>query len=448
MTPTQAAERLEQAGLLYRRARNDEALTLLAECEQWPTPYNERAIVLRAMILGLAEPIAALDSLPDTADAFTTQEGRAGYFLAAARAYRAARNLSASEEALDAAQRELRAETDAEFYLIEFQRAYLQWARRDYDPESPHLTVALRAADPQVRLLALNLRAWMRLGLEDHQGHLEGLLACLDLYEQHPDACSIWLVSITLQGAAVAAWERHDEQAGYRAREVFDALPWVPQIGDQRFACLRALAWHAFLCGEQADADRLFATAFSDAPSPAWKVLAHVDRAFAAHLAGDETTFAREICSAQALAEAVDWAATRDEERMALIAMAVLTAPKEPRSAERWIALYHRLHAHSLPERVEASHESRRVQAYQKYADGCIAAVLGSKAAAVPLLCDAYRLFSCFGLVFRAALAARTLYEITQEPHWLDTARSHASAFSKSAFAKRLHEDVQEEHSA
>lgn len=447
MTPTQAAERLEQAERLYRRARNNEALTLLAECEQWPAPFNERAIVLRAMILGLADPIAAPDSLPDDVDAFATQEGRVGYFLAAARAYGTARNLRAAEEALDAAQRELHTETDAGFYALEFRRAYLQWARRDYDPQSPHLTVALRAADPQVRLLALNLRAWMRLGLEDHQGHLEGLLECLDLYEQHPDACSIWLVSISLQGVAAAAWERHDEQAAYRAREVFDALPWVPQIGDQRFACLRALAWHAFLCGDQENADRLFEAGFSNAPSPAWNVLAHVDRAFAAHLAGDGITFARDIRSAQALAEAVDWAATRNEERMALITMAVLLAPEEPRSAERWIALYHRLHAHSLHERVEASHEPRRVQAYQKYADGCIAAVLGSKAAAVPLLSDAYRLFSCFGLVFRAALAARTLYELTEEIRWLDAARSHAGAFSKCAFAKRLHEDVQE-HSA
>lgn len=440
MTRTQAAKLLERASEFERMARSDDALEVLAGCERWPPPYNERGLVLRSTILVIRDPIAALDALPDDVNAFTSREARSNYFLISAHANMKARNFRAADELLDASARMPDANEHDTYYRAQL-RAYLQWNRRDYDPESPHLAIGLRASDPNTRLLAFNLRAWMRMGLEDHRGHLDDLLTCLRIYQDHPDSCSIRLVAQSLQGVAVDAWEMHDVRAAQCAQVVFEAIPWVPGIAVQRLACARALAWHAFLAGDLERASRMFADDLASADA-AWRVLAKVDQAYAAHLAGDGERSLHETRRAQALAETVEWEATRDEERMALITMAVLLAPADLQSAQRWISVYHRLRAHSLEERVEASHEPRRILAYQKYADGRIAAALGNTRAAVALLADAHDLFARFGSVFRATLAAQSLYELTGEAHWLRAALLHASNFPNSPLSQRLHADA------
>ncbi len=102
-----AADLLERAALADRQARWDDAMRLLQGSADWPAPHDERALLLRATILMMRDPIAALDELPENAEAFTTHEGRVHFFLTAARAYGRARNFSAAEKMLDAARSEL-----------------------------------------------------------------------------------------------------------------------------------------------------------------------------------------------------------------------------------------------------------------------------------------------------------------------------------------------------
>lgn len=443
MTQTQTAELLRRALDAERRACNTEALDLLFGCESWPVPLNERGMLLRATVLLARDGIAALESLPGAASAFVTREARAGYFLLAARAYIRARNLQAAERSLDRAQAELHGETDAEWYTLVYLRALLQWNRRDYDPHSPDLAAALRTPDVSRRLRALNLRAWMHIGREDHRANLDDLLACLRLYRQYPDECELKVVADSLHTVAVGAWELHDTEAATYAREVFDALPWTPDLKTQRFLCLRALSWHTFLAGDSAGANRMLEHAVCDAPTPAWEVLAHADRAYVARLAQDEALARAELALACGAADTVDWHETRNEEAMALMTIGVLLLPIDAPRGQHYIAAYHSLYAHRLEERIEAAHQPRRIHAYQKYADGRVQQILGNAGAAVRLLTGAYELFASFGFPFRAALAAQALYEVTGEEHWLHVTRLHAAKFPAGAFAHRLLYDAE-----
>lgn len=447
MTPTQAAERLERAERLECIARGSDALDVLAGCEQWPLPYNERALVLRSTILQMRDPIEALDALPDSVEAFQSHDGRIGYLAASGRAYIKTRNLQVAEKLLNRAWGELRGEDDPNRYIVAYSLAYLQWNRREFDPESPHLCLALRAPDPAIRVLALNLQAWMHGGLDDHRALLDGLISVLSLYEAYGERCLLRAVAASLQSAADIAWEMHDVVASRRACALFETLEWTPDLRTYRFAAARALAWHAFLNGDTSRTARLFADAHGLAWAPAWEVTPAVDAAHVAWLSGDEERTLAELRDARELADSVHWQATRDEERMALITLASLLAPHDLQNAQRYLDLHHRLRPHSLLERMENSHEPRRLLAYQKYADAQIAAVRGNTALAVRLFSDAYDIFTRIGFVFRATLAARALGELTNEERWLSLARSHAAAFPKSAFAKRLGVDVQA-HSA
>ncbi len=440
VTGTQAAELLEGALEADRRARRDDALELLAGCAEWPAPYNEQGLVLRADVLTARDAITGLQELAAHADAFTSPDGRVAYLIASARAYMKARNFDAAEAMLDSAQGGLEAAKGERRHELAYARARLQWNRREYDPQSEHLALALRSADPAIRMNSLNLRGWMHAGLEDYRSQLRDLLGCLEIFKEHGHLCGLASVATSLQTASVAGWELHDPDAMRQAEAAFDAIAWTPDIQVHRFLCLRSLAWHAFLAGDSARAQWLFKDSKDDAPTPAWKVMAHVDRAYVARINRNEAWAAEELHEAHGLARKVEWHATRDEERMALITLAVLFAPIDLGHAQRYVSTYIELGAGNLNSSVEASHEPRRNTAHQKYAAGRVQAMLGNKALAIRALEEAYEIFTQIDHDFRAAVVSQALSELTGDARWLDNARVHAAKFPKSALAQRLNQ--------
>ncbi|HET9097206.1 MAG TPA: hypothetical protein VFN37_11120 [Candidatus Baltobacteraceae bacterium] len=438
MTATAAAELLTGAQDAERRAQRDDALALLAECSEWPAPYSEQGLLLRADVLTARDAIAGLQELAAHADAFTSHDGRIGYLTASARAYMKARNFDAAEAMLESAQAESAGETEPRRHEIAYARARLRWNLREYDPQDADIAVALRSPDPGLRFLALNLRAWMHAGLEDYRAQLNDLLECVRIYREHGHRCGIASVAMSLHTTFVAGWELHEPAAVREAEAAFDTVEWTPDIRVYRFLSLRALAWHAFLQGDSARAQWLLKDSKDDAPTRAWKVMAHVDRAYVARINGNEAWVAEELHEAHTIAHAVDWHSTRDEERMALITLALLLAPTDLGHAQRYVSTYIELGANNLHSNIEASHEPRRNVAHQKYAAGRVHAMLGDTQLATRALEEAYRIFSSIDHEFRAALVSQALHEITGDPRWLENARAHASKFPNSALAHRL----------
>lgn len=438
VTGTQAADLLERALEADKRARRDEALDLLAGCADWPEPYNERGMLLRAEALTAKDAITGLQELAAHADTFSSPDGRLGYLIASAGAYMKARNFDAAEAMLDTAQAALDGENPERQQQLAYARARLQWNRREYNPQSEALATAMRSSDPALRFDALNLRAWMHAGLEDYRSQLGDFLECISLYREHGYKCGLTSVSQCLQSLLVLAWELHEPDAVRAGEAAFDTIAWTPDIEVRRFLCLRALAWHAFLQGDSARAQWLFKDSKDHAPTPAWKVMAHVDRAFVARTALNEAWATEELYQADALARSIEWQTTRDEERMALITLAILFTPIDLGQAQRYVSTYIQLGSESLDPTLGASHDPRRSVAHQKYAAGRVQAMLGNTNLAIRSLEGAYEIFAQIAHDYRAALAAQALFELTQNETWLQLARGHATRFPSSALAQRL----------
>jgi DNA-binding CsgD family transcriptional regulator len=438
ITETRAAELLERAQNVYRRARREEALALLAECGDWPAPYNEQGLLLRAEVLTARDPISGLEELAAHSDAFTSRDARIGYLIASARAYARARNSDTADEMLSAAETELGSEAGVYRDQIAYLRAWQHWNKREYDPQDADLAVALRSQDPSIRLSALNLRGWMHAGLEEYPAQLSDLLESVRLYQQYGYRCDLAGVALIMQNTLVLAWELNDAEAVRETEAAFNSIEWTPDIEVRRFLCLRALAWHSFLQGESARAQWLFKDSKDHAPTPAWKVMAHVDRAFVARTVLNEAWATEELYQAHAIARTVEWQTTRDEERMALITLAIMFAPIDLRQAQRYVSTYIQLGPESLDPTLGASHDPRRSIAHQKYAAGRVQVMLGNTGPAIRSLEGAYEIFSQIEHHYRAALAAQALYDLTHDGAWLEVARGHATKFPNSALAQRL----------
>lgn len=441
VTGPQAAELLERALEADLRAKRDEALDLLAGCAEWPAPYGEQGLLLRADALTARDAIAGLQELAAHSDAFTSPDGRVGYLLASARAYMKARNTDVAQAMLESAEKALEGASEGRQHELAYLKARMSWNRREYDPQNEDLALALRSSDPALRFNALNLRAWMHAGLEDYRSTMRDLVGCLQLYKQHGYACGLSSVALCLQSALGLGWELMDLEAEREAEDVFDSVEWTPEIAVHRFLCLRSLAWYAFLRGDSARAQWLFKDSKEEAPTQAWKVMAHVDRAYVARLNANEPWAAEELHEAHAIARTLDWHSTRDEERAALITLAVLFAPLDLGHAQRYVSTYIELGPNSLNPNIEASHDPRRITAHQKYAAGRVQAMLGHKDLAARTLEESYQIFSALDHDFRAAMSAEALHELTGDDRWLENARVHAGKFPKCALSRHLSEN-------
>jgi DNA-binding CsgD family transcriptional regulator len=435
---TEAAQLLARAQDVHRRARRSEALELLSQCGDWPAPYNEEGLLLRADVLTARDPISGLEELAAHSAEFTSRNGRIGYLIASARAYARARNFDIADEMLHAADTELAGETGVYRDQIAYLRAWQRWNNQEYDPQDADIAVAITSEDPSIAIAALNLRGWMHAGLEEFPAQIQDLLECVRLYRQHGYRCDLATVALILQNLLVLGWELHDADAVTQGEAALNTVVWTPDIEVRRFLCLRALAWHAFMQGESARAQWLFKDSKDHAPTSAWKVMAHVDRAFVARMASNEAWATEELYQAHAIARTLEWQTTRDEERMALITLAVMFAPLDLGQAQRYVSTYIQLAPESLDPTLGSAHESRRSAAYRKYAAGRVQAMLGNMGPAIRALEGAYEIFSQLEQHFRAALTAQALHDLTHDEAWLVVARGHATKFPNSAFAERL----------
>lgn len=435
-----AAKLLEEAFEAQRRARRDDALSRLIGCEEWPVPLNEQGLLLRAEVLTYRDAVLGLEELATHSDAFTTPDGKFGYYIASARAYTNSRNIDGAAAMLDAAEALLDGPNDVRRGKLAHNRARLLWSTKSYEPHSELFNYSLRDPDPAIRFSALLVRSFMYAGLEDYRSQLDDLLAAFRLFDEEGYRCDLTLVGNALNSMLRLAFELGDEGAVSAGEAAYDAIEWTPDIQDYKFLCVRALAWDAFMQGEPARAQWLFKDSNDFAPSVAWQVMAHVDRAYVARMNLNEAWATEELYQAHALARTVSWSATAGEERMALMSLAVLFAPIEMSQAQRYVSTYIQLGSESMNPTLAAAHEPRRNTAYQKFAEGRVQAVLGNTPLAIRLLEGAYEIFSQIAHDYRAALAAQALYEVTKHPNWLQMAQAHAAKFPKSALCKRLHD--------
>ena len=434
--------RLERAEDLYLRARRDQALANLDGCEDWPGFTGEKALALRAEILTTRDPIAGLQELAAYQDAFTSAEGRFEYFIASARAYTNSRNFEGAGEMVDAAGRLLEGENDLRAPRVAYYRARLKTIMREFGTQEDDFALALRDPDPALRFNALSWRSWMYAGLEDYRAQLHDLREAFTLFEKEGYRCNLASVATSLHAMLRLAFEIGDQEAVAQGEAAYEAIDWTPDIRENRFLSARALAWDAYVSGDPARAQWLFKDSKDFAPTNAWKVMAHVDRAYVARMNENEAWATEELQQAHVLADRVAWGSTKGEERMALVTMAILFAPVDMARAQRYVSTYIALGLDSIDPTLTAAHD-RRAVAFEKYATGCVQQVLGNTKLAIRSFELAFEIFSQSEHFYRAALAANALYDVTHETAWLEMARANASRFPQSGLYRKLHERKQ-----
>lgn len=429
-------QQLDEARELLRTGRYDAVRARLVDYEGWPSPLMEQAHLLRAESLLYCDPVDALEALARSSDVLRNDDVRCEYFLLSGRAYANSRNFDGAAEmfalAEDAANND-----PVRLAALAYHRARLHYFQGDLNPDDPNFAVALTSPDPTIRLSALIWRSWMHSGLNNYRAQISDLRAALVIARERPAEVEIFAVARALHSLIRAAAELADHEAVDYAREVFESLDWPTELAEEQFLCLRALAWDAFLRGDSARAQWLYRDAKEIAPTDAWRVMSHVDRAYVARMNHNEAWARDELMQAQAQARSVVWPATTGEERQALVMLAVQFAPVDMGQAQRYVSTYMRMGKDSVDPTLAIAHD-KRMTGYTYYASGCVNQVLGNSESAIAAFETAYKIFDESEYHLRAALAAQGLAEVTGATVWIERARQHAGAFPKSAFYKFL----------
>jgi DNA-binding CsgD family transcriptional regulator len=430
-------EQLAQARALRQAGRYTEALALLAGSEEWPAPENESGTALRAQILARTKPLEALALLARTQDLFQTDAGKFGYYLASMRAYGGTRNFDAASE-MSARATELEGSVSlANRCLLWYQRAQLRHATEEYDPQDADIAALIASGDANGGFLGLLLRSYMHQGLGNYKQQTVDLIAALDVAGSHPGVCDPGIVAIQVHALLRLGLEMPDQAAISAATDAYEWMPWSDDLEEMHFLSVRALAWDAFLRGESAQAQWLLKDSKALAPSDAWRLMAHLDRAYVARMNGNEPWAAEELASAHALSRFVEWGETRGDERQALVMLAVLFSPTDMAQAQHYVSLYMQLGRANVDPLLNLGTD-RRIVGFEKYALGRVHQVLGNDALALASFTAAYEIFDQAGYHFRASLAAMGLFETCRDAKWLERAREHAEFFPRSALRATL----------
>ncbi len=433
------ASSLRQARLALRSAWYDAALELLDGCEDWPAPFAEEAVVLKGEALGRRDPVGALEWLTGLDDVVTTPAGQFAYELAAGKSYANVRDLN-SADARYAAAAALAHHVPDGAAALGYHRARVRWMRREFDPHGADLALAVTHPDPNVAAAAFAVRGWHHGSLGDfgaQKADFRRVLAFADAPTEEP--VDLATLAVTCHSFARVAFETADGEAVAEARRAYARLNWTADVEVDRFQTLRVFGWDSFMRGEPGQAQWAFKDARAMAPSQAWRVMAHLDRAFVARIARNEAWAVEELAEADRLACDVRWESTQGEERLALVTLAVLHTATNAKRAQRYAAMFSQLGVENVNPTLALTAD-RRAHGFALYAQGRIDQTLGRRDAAAANLSEAYALFAGLSYHYQAAMAASGLAEVSGDMAWRDTAMTHAAAYPGCPLASMVDE--------
>lgn len=420
--------RLCDARVAQRTAHYDAGLELLTGCEDWPDDLAERALLVKADILGRRNPTDGLAYLATVEDLFTTADGRFGRDVETGRLYAAVRDFTSAESRYAEA-RALADGVPNGPHTMAYHDLRMRWLRRECDPAAPEVALALAHPDPSIACAAYAYRAWLHAGNGDYAGHVDDLIRAVAFATVYaPEPVDVAALATSTHALAQVSFETANAAGIAAARAAADAIAWTPDVGVPHFMTKRAFGWDAFLRGNPGQAQWIFKEARTLAPSATWRIMGHLDRAYVARISHNEFWAVEELAQADALAFEIAWESSYGEERQVLVTLATLHAPMDAGRAQRYATMYSRMGTENVNPSY-AVHGDKRALAHAKYAQGRIDQTLGRRAAAVASLSDAYAIFDGAQFHYRATLTAAALAELTSEARWRDAALRHAGAY-------------------
>lgn len=250
------------------------------------------------------------------------------------------------------------------------------------------------------------------------------------------DRRDLFLEANVLNNLAIPVAEVNPAGLADVVRERAQAIPWNDELQPTRFHVTHHLAWMDALAGDYLAAFRHFRSALDLAPTAARRAEALVGRSYLSREMGEPINAEQYATDAEELVSRVDWNATDDDERLALINLATLIAPVAPERAARHVERYRAIP--HLSRMNAAAHGDPLYRAKEAHAFGLVAKVLRGRTFAVPLLEEAHRLFRSVKSNWRAGLVAMDLWEITGDASMFEFARVHAGRVPQSWLARRI----------
>ncbi|MDB5093206.1 MAG: hypothetical protein JWO85_1307 [Candidatus Eremiobacteraeota bacterium] len=418
---------IRDARFALRSAQYDAALELLDRCEDWEPANAEEGVVLKAETLGRRDPIAALEYLIGADDVFTTAAGRFGRDVEAGRLYASVRDFPSAKARFEAA-RALASTVPDGPATMAFHDLRMMWFRRECNPDAPEIGVALGHSDASIVAAVYTVRAWLHAGNGDFRAQVLDLKRSLACEPQDGVPIDVYTAAVTLHALARVSFETADEEGILAAQQSLALIAWTPDVNVYRFETLRALGWDAFMRGESGRAQWTFKEAHGFAPSAAWRVMAHLDRAYVARIARNEVWALEELDEADRIARDVRWEATFGEERQVLVVLATLYALIDPSRAQRYASMYSQMGVENVNPALAIAGD-RRTLAAARYAQGLIDLTLGRRDAAVPALVEAYEIYNSASHHYRATLIASALAGATGEDRWRAASIAHAQRY-------------------
>lgn len=346
---------------------------------------------------------------------------------------RGASDFSTTRRLLDRALRVLKPPSEL-FYRGIYIRALMHLQNGDFDLVEPIVETMLESSDGTDRAQAHAMRAWVAVRCGDMPAHIRWMLGALNEYLRMAEPDQYGLAHTVLALGVICREVSVPDEMIEKASHGLDRVSCVDATGYPLFQSLRAFGWAEALRGDEMSALRRWRQAEDIAPSKFWRVFCIVDRAYLAQAMGREPAARDHLHEADVRASQLTWSEPRDEERLILLTIAQLLSAREPARAEGYLARFRSLPNVMQP--LSAWHGDRRSRALQLYPHAVALMNLGEPETAIPMLEEAWTIFTEADYGWRAALAALDLHKATSEPRWLDRAREQIAPWPRSWIAR------------
>ncbi len=437
------ADLLRDARVALRSAWYDAALELLDGCEDWPSEYAEKGIVLKADAIGRRDAVGAIAYLTTVEDIPSSPAGKFAFAIESGKVHATVRDFSSAESRFAEARPLAGAVPNGEATMA-FHELRLRYFRRECDTSIPQATLAVQHPDPAIASWAYSIRAWMHFFEGRLGAHIADLHRSVDFaINPRSELADATNLSAAAHALAQISFETANSDGIDAARAAFDAIAWTPDIRTPQFLALRALGWDAFMRGRSGQAQWAFKDARALAPSAQWRIMSHLDRAFVARMSRNEVWAIEELAEADRLALDVRWESNFDETRQVLVVLATLHAQGDVARAQRYAAMYSQVGVGNV--HPSLGMDSRPAIGHAKYAQGKIEQTLGRRDAAIASLREAWEIFDGSSYHYRASMTASALAELTGESAWRERAIQHARRYPDCPLASIVDESVARE---
>jgi tetratricopeptide (TPR) repeat protein len=311
----------------------------------------------------------------------------------------------------------------------------LLWGEGNLEDAKGKLTPALASSSHVLRCTAQELLGLMAASegrFHEQLTHLEAAWSEISL-DVSADSC---LAANVLMNLSISAVELNRGDIVWQIAQRRDLIDWRGEFGSRNYMILENMAWSRALAGDHLGAFSLLRQAANSAPSKPWELQAFVARSFLAREMGEKLFAQEEYEHSLSLAKAINWNATRGEERSVLLELIKLVAAVDANEARRIMdkisgGITSRMDVNCGP----ASDQRRR--AFELMTNGIVSYHEGKTADAERDLTAAFDIWVRCGYKWRATQASVYLADISTDPRFRSYLLENGPTFPNSWLAAR-----------